>query len=363
MKNPRIYLDYNATAPLRPAAHSAVVNALSEPHNASSIHAYGRKASSLIEDARQQVGWLAGASASEVIFNSGATEGINTVLGHFHHNKILVSAIEHPAGLDAHAGAIHIPVTPAGVVDLNALEDLLKEHKPALVSVMMVNNETGAIQPIADVSALARKYGAMVHCDAVQAAGRIPVNMMELGIDFLTLSSHKIGGPLGAGALVLGMCGITPTLLKGGGQEKFARPGTENTPAIAGFGTAAQDASDQLQDFVKLAQLRDKLESMLGNNAIIYAKDAPRIANTSLFALPGVSSEMLLMNFDLEGIALSNGSACTSGKVEPSHVLKAMGASDEEAKGAIRVSMGWDTKAEDIDAFLIAWHKIRTRIS
>lgn len=361
MKN-RIYLDYNATAPTRDEAREIVANALSEPANASSVHSFGREARKSVENAREIIAALIGAQPNMVIFNSGATEGNNTVLTHFKGERILVSAIEHPAVLEAAPQAEKIPVTSDGIVDLAALEKMLSAEKTALVSVMLVNNETGIIQPVAEISALAHKHGALFHCDAVQAVGRIPVHMAELGIDFMTLSSHKIGGPQGVGALALGLCGETPTLLQGGGQERNARAGTENVAGIAGFGAAAKLAKDELENYARKAgALQNKLEAAL-EGVKIYGQNANRVANTTLLSLPGASSETLLMALDLEGIAVSNGSACSSGRVEPSHVLKAMGASNDEAMGAIRISTGWNTGETDIDRFLEVWQKITTRL-
>lgn len=370
-RKPAIYLDYNATAPLRPEALAAMNTALAAPHNASSVHTYGRAAYKMIEDARQQVAALVNCPPAQVIFNSGATEGNNTVLKYFAKDRILVSAIEHPSVLEAAPNAEKIPVDKNGIVDLGALETLLKKNKTALVSVMMVNNETGVIQPVDKISALAKKHGALFHCDAVQAAGKIIIDMSPGHIDFLTISAHKIGGPQGAGALCLGICGITPTLLDGGGQEKKARPGTQNTAAIAGFGAAASLAARDLatssqkteQLSNNLEKLRSKLEDSLykiNTDIIIHSKDAPRVPNTTLFSLPGASSETLLMAFDLDGLCLSNGSACASGSVKPSHVLTAMGA---ENSGTIRVSTGWATTENDIDQFLAAFEKIAARIT
>ena len=365
------YLDYNASAPPRPEVVAAVSHMMSAAHNASSVHALGRAARAAVEEARGKVAALVGAPAGQVIFNSGATEGNNTVLRHcmdnFPDERILVSAIEHSSVIEGTPGAAHIPVTPDGVVDLAALESLLSDGtKTSLVSVMYVNNETGVIQPIEAVVKLARKYGAMIHCDAVQAAGRIPVDMTALGVDFLTISSHKIGGPQGVGALVLGSCGQTPILLHGGGQEKKARAGTENTPGIAGFGVAAELARLDLDEYQeRLSALRDALENTLrqtSNSIIIYGTNAERVANTTLFSLPGQTSESLLMSFDLDGIAVSNGSACSSGSVQPSHVLTAMNADDDAARGALRISMGWNTAQSDLDAFIESWQKIVQRL-
>ena len=259
------YLDYNATAPLRPAALAAMSSVWAAPHNASSVHAAGRAARKIVEDARVQVAALVNVPPAQLIFNSGATEGNNTVLKFFAHayphERILVSAIEHLSVLEAVPAAEKIPVTREGLVDLDALESMLRAAKVSLVSVMWVNNETGAIQPIEHIVRLAKAYGALVHVDAVQAAGRIPLDMTALGVDFLTLSSHKLGGPQGVGALALGICGITPILLEGGGQEKKARAGTENVAGIAGFGVAAQTARDEIDAFQKRATLRDALEA------------------------------------------------------------------------------------------------------
>ncbi len=380
----RVYLDYNATAPLRAEARAAMLALMDDPHNASSVHSYGRAARAAVEQARDHIGALVGAPAEQVIFNSGATEGNNTVLQYFAHTyldeQILVSTIEHPSILEAIPNAQHIPVTPQGIVDLSALENLLKSGKTSLVSIMLANNETGIIQPVTETAALTHKHGALFHCDAVQAAGRTPININTLQIDFLTLSAHKIGGPQGAGALVLGLCGITPTLLLGGGQEKKARAGTENVAGIAGFGAAAELALAELPTLPStLEHLRASLEFELceitkeGNGLIIYgiqggtdseqaASPVQRVTNTTLLSLPGIRSEAWLMNFDLEGIALSNGSACTSGSVQPSHVLKAMGANDEESASALRISMGWATTEYDIQRFLEAFETIYNRI-
>lgn len=358
-----IYLDYNATAPLRPAANALMNELLGRPLNASAVHGPGREGRKHIEAARQKLADLCGVTPGQVVFNSGATEANNTVLKYFAEKPVLISAIEHPCVLESAPHAARIPVTAGGVVDLQKLEDLLKAEKPALVSVMAVNNESGVIQPLSEISALCKKYGALLHCDAVQAVGRIPIGLTELGADFLSVSSHKIGGPQGVGALVLGLCGMTPVLLHGGGQERQARAGTENVAGIAGFGAAldalGNDKPEQLETW------RDKLESGLQQaspETIIHCQDAPRVCNTSFFSLPGVNSETVLMGLDLENIAVSNGSACSSGKVKASHVLKAMGHDDAVAGSAIRVSLGWDTKESDIDAFLQIWSKLYDRI-
>lgn len=360
-----IYLDYNATAPLRPAINNALGELALKPLNASAVHGLGREGRRLVEDARQRVAGLLDADPANVIFNSGATEANNTVLNHFSGRGIAVSSTEHASVYEYDCGQTYIPCDENGVVDLAALEGILKERKPELVSVMLVNNETGIIQPAAEISGLAKKYGAFFHCDAVQAAGRLPLKMIDIGADFVTISSHKIGGPQGVGALVLGMCGETPCLLQGGGQEKKARAGTENVAGITGFGMAAQAAKAQLSDFQKLGAARDKLENALKAlvpGIKIYGEKADRVANTTLAGIPGARSETMMMALDLEGVCVSNGSACTSGKVEPSHVLKAMGASDEEAGSALRISTGWATKDEDITRFLEIFARVGQRM-
>ncbi|MCB1563201.1 MAG: cysteine desulfurase [Alphaproteobacteria bacterium] len=365
MNRQPIYLDYNATAKLYPEVRETVLRLLDTPHNASSVHTFGRTGRKEIEKARERVAALACMPAGQVIFNSGATEGNNTVLSHFKGQRVLISAVEHSSVLQAAPQAERVPVTPDGLLDLTALEALLRqETRPALLSVMLVNNEMGVIQPVREAAALAKKYGALVHCDAVQAAGRIKLDMQELGADFLTLSAHKIGGPQGAGALVLGLCGNTPVLLHGGGQEKGARAGTENVAAIAGFGTAAEQALSGLEHFAALGKLRDKVEQALGSmgEITIYGASAPRVANTSLFSLPGRPSETMQMALDLEGIAVSAGAACSSGSARPSTVLSAMGVPEKEARTALRVSLGWATSQEEIERFLEIFEKIYKRM-
>jgi len=354
--NRKIYLDYNASAPIRPEALTAMQNALTAPLNASAIHHFGREGRKIVETARTQIANIINApTANQLIFNSGATEANNTVLKHFPQNKILLGATEHVSVLDAAPAATQIPVDTNGLLDLDALETLLKEKQIDLISVMIINNETGVIQPIQQISALVKNHGALLHCDAAQALGRIPLDMQKLGIDFLTLSAHKCGGPQGVGALALGLCGITPTLLHGGGQEKSARAGTENVAGIAGFAAAAT-AANQNHEILSPppTQLRDKLENWVMSNkyTAIHGQNAPRAYNTTFFSIEGIKSETAIMAMDLEGLAISNGSACSSGTVKPSHVLKAMGADDTTALSGIRISTGWNTTENDIDIFI-----------
>ena len=355
---PTVYMDYNATAPLRPEAAAAVAETLELTGNASSVHGFGRRVRGRIEDAREAVAALAGARPEDVIFTSGGTESNNLALRGCGRERILVSAGEHDSVPRAAPDAEPIPLKRDGRVALSRLAAMLAdEPRPALVSVMLANNETGVIQPVREAAALAREFGALVHCDAVQAAGKIPVDMGALDVDLLSLSAHKLGGPQGVGALVTaGGVGLAP-LIRGGGQERGRRAGTENAAGIAGFGAAAEAALRGLDDFARLAALRDGLEAKLAGlapEAEVFGAAAPRLANTTCFACPGMPAETQVMALDLAGIAVSAGSACSSGKVTPSHVLRAMGYG-EAAASAIRVSLGWRSGPEDIERFLDAW--------
>ena len=364
MRQP-IYLDYNATAPVRPEAAAAVVAALQATGNASSVHGFGREARRILEDAREAVAGLVGAAPAQVIFTGGGTEANDLALGGCGRARVLVSAGEHDSVLQAVPAAERIPLQRDGRVDRSALAALLAaDAGPALVSVMLANNETGVIQPLDEVVALARAQGALVHCDAVQAAGKIALDVADLGVDLLSLSAHKLGGPQGVGALVVAEGVPLRPALRGGGQERRRRAGTENLPGIAGFGAAARAAADGLAAFAALAALRDDLEARLralAPEVIVYGAEAPRLANTSCFALPGLPAETQVMALDLAGIAVSAGSACSSGKIEPSHVLRAMGATAQQASSAIRVSLGWRSGAADIEAFVAAWGPLYRR--
>lgn len=376
---PPIYLDYNASAPIHPDS-LRIMRTIFESedghaaYNASSIHHFGRQGRKYVEDARRQVANLINADTNQVIFNSGTTEGNNTVLRHFADQypdeHILVSAGEHPSVLQALPNFKNLDIIPLdenGLIDEDKLTTLLEEkERISLISCMHVSNETGTIQDIDTIAKIAHSKGALLHCDATQSAGRIPVDMKKSSIDFLTLSSHKLGGPQGVGALALGLCGQTPTLLTGGGQEKSARAGTENVAGIASFGAAANAALNNLETYQKLSIWRDKLEQGLKEAApqtIIHGENTNRVANTCFFSLPGANAQSLLMALDLEGIAISNGSACSSGSVKPSETLKAMGLNQEITTSALRVSMGWATTEHDIDTFLAAWNKITDRLS
>jgi cysteine desulfurase len=369
-----IYLDYNATAPILPEVRDAVIAAFDVAGNPSSVHGFGRRARRLVEDARAEVAALAGVMPARVVFTSGGTEANTAALRATGRTSILVSAIEHDSVLETAPDAVRIPVTADGLVDLAALERLLAEcREPALVSVMRVNNETGVIQPVADVTRIAHAHGALVHCDAVQAAGRIPLEVDQLGIDLLTLSAHKLGGPHGVGALVVRDGIPIAPVLRGGGQEQRRRAGTENVAGIAGFGAAARLAREGMEAHSTLApstlaELRDDLERRLvraaqeaGKPAVLYGRAAPRVTNTACVSMPGVTSETQIMTMDLAGIAVSAGAACSSGKVKASHVLTAMGVPADQAASAIRVSLGWGTTLNDIDRFVEAWTALRRR--
>jgi cysteine desulfurase len=353
----RSYLDHNATSPLHPAARRAMLAALEEVGNASSVHAEGRASRRQLDDARDVVAQAIGALPGMVAFTSGGSEANNLALKGAQVERLLVAAIEHPSVLAAARASGKtveiIPVTPFGTIDLSALEAALP-GSPALVSIMLANNETGIIQPVRDVVALAFRHGALVHCDAVQALGKIPVNFGLLGVDLLTVSAHKLGGPPGCGALVIRDGLPLSPLIHGGAQELRRRAGTENVPAIAGFAAAVQEKPQDVK------ALRDDLESRL-EGAVVIGKDMDRLPNTTCFSRPGMLAETLLMAFDLEGIAISSGSACSSGKVSRSHVLAAMGLASDVCAGAIRVSLGWSTTSEDIERFGAAWRRILSR--
>ncbi len=353
----RIYLDHNATSPLRASAKTAMLRAMDLTGNASSVHAEGRRSRQMLEDARDQLAHAVGVIAPMVAFTSGGSEANNWALKGAPVERLIVSAIEHPSVLEAAKASGRpvslIPVNGNGVIDLVALEKLLDGPK-ALVSMMLANNETGVIQPIRDVVTLARAQGALVHTDAVQALGKIPVNFGLLGVDLMTLSAHKLGGPIGAGALIIRDGLALEPLIHGGGQELRRRAGTENLAGAAGFGAIATEK------IVTIQALRDELESSL-EDAIVFGAGVERLPNTTCFAVPGLNAETLLMAFDLEGIAVSSGSACSSGKVTKSHVLAAMGVAPEISRAAIRVSLGWDTTPEHIHHFIAVWRKIVAR--
>lgn len=371
----RIYLDYNATAPLRPEVSDAMAAAFAIYGNPSSVHAEGREARALIEAARTKVAALAGARPAEVIFTSGGSEANALALaaqpGDAWH--CYMSAVEHPSVLAGgrfyRESTTRVPVTGDGVIDLDALVRELKKHhlggwRP-FVSLMAANNETGAIQPVAAAAEIVHAAGGLLHTDAVQVAGRLALNFTALGADMMSLSAHKLGGPKGVGALILRQGVAVEPLIKGGGQERRHRAGTENVAGIVGFGVAAELALADLDKASDLAKLRDGLEAKaleIVPDAMVLSGRVQRLPNTSCIAVPGTKAETLVIGLDLAGVAVSAGSACSSGKVESSHVLSAMGVPPELAEGAIRVSLGFGSESADIERFLGVWSELIRRM-
>jgi cysteine desulfurase len=358
-----------------------VLDAMAVAGNPSSVHAEGRAARRLIEGAREQVAALVSARPAEVFFTSGGTEAnalalspaIETPDEKRPREALLISAIEHPSvragGRFPREKITEIPVDTDGRLNLAALADAIGKVARPLVSLMLANNETGVVQPVAQAAAIVHAAGGLLHVDAVQGAGRIPCEIGVLGADLLTLAAHKIGGPKGVGALIRRSEDIhlVDPLVRGGGQERGLRPGTENVAGIAGFGAAAAAASSKLaEEAAHMLALRNLLEDGLRAvtpQTVIFAAGAERLPNTTLFSLEGVKAETAVIAFDLEGVALSSGAACSSGKVQPSHVLAAMGVSPPLQRGALRVSLGWETTEAEIERFLGAWRKLSTALS
>jgi cysteine desulfurase len=368
----RVYLDWNATTPIRPEARQAMAEAWDTVGNPSSVHAEGRQARRLVEDARAALASAVASRPQNVVFTSGGTEANALALTPRQRRgagepvrRLLVSAIEHTsvlAGGRFAAEAIEtINVTGSGLIDLDHLRRLLAAGPPALVSVMLANNETGAIQPVAEVASMVRAADGLLHVDAIQALGKIPLDIRSIAADLVTFSAHKVGGPKGVGALVLAedVQALEP-MLRGGGQELGRRAGTENVAGIAAFGAALRAATAGLPDMARIVALRNRLEAGLDQtpDVIRFSSDAPRLPNTTLFTVPGLKAETAVIGFDLEGIAVSSGSACSSGKVQPSHVLEAMGFGKDLAQGAVRISLGWSTTEADVDLALKAWRKL-----
>jgi|SRR5215475_6584342 len=383
----RVYLDWNATSPLRGEARAAMMCAFDHVGNPSSVHAEGRAARGLVEEARRQVAALVAADPRDVIFTSGGTEANVMALSPAleitggpkggagdcrPYDRLLLSAVEHPsvrAGGRFPASAIEeVPVSRDGCIELDALAarlaTLTRSGARPLVSIMLANNETGVIQPIQQAAALVHEAGALLHVDAVQAAGKIRCDFNGIGADLMTLSGHKMGAPKGVGALIRrhDRLHLAEPPIKGGGQERSARAGTENVPGIVGFGAAAAAAAAALdQEQARMVTLRGRLEAGLraiSPEALIFAAGVDRLPNTTLVALAGIKAETALIALDLEGIAVSSGSACSSGKVAASHVLAAMGVGPRLAAGAIRISLGFSTSEEEVDCFLGAWNKL-----
>jgi cysteine desulfurase len=389
MSKTPIYCDYNAGAPIRAEAAVAMSRALALGGNPSSVHSYGRRMRAAIEEARERIAAGLDASAQNVVFTSGATEAIHLALDAFtgyanqvrlrapvsKHDldaldplppaSIIVAECEHDALFEEgkQRFMLRVPILPSGLIDLEALEPIVRAaDKPALVAVQLANNETGVIQPIAKIAALCREHGALLLVDAAQAFGRIPVSITDLDATYVVVSSHKLGGPSGVGALVLAAGAPFVTTRFGGGQERGRRPGTENGAALVGFGVAVDWALRDLSDEgARVAALRDRFEAGLPRDAVIFGADAKRLPNTSNFALPGLSAETAVIALDLEGVALSSGAACSSGKVRASRVLAAMGVAPDLAKAALRVSFGHESKESDVEEVLRALNTIAAR--
>lgn len=360
-----VYADYNATAPISENVKKSIFEVLlKQTLNPSSLHKRGQEARKILQDARDNIRDAIGVpSDKEIVFTSGATEANNLVMrgiaGYLH----VISAIEHPSILNSACNPYIIPVNQEGIVDFLELEKILSELKgnKAIVSVMMANNETGVIQPVKEIAEIAHKFGAICHTDTAQSVGKIKVNMEDLGVDLLTLSAHKFGGVAGSGVLIFNKELAIEPIIIGGGQEKGFRGGTENIVAIAGLSAALQNIPNLLSKMDEVKELRDQLECELLNLASdirIFGKNSKRLPNTSFIYMPGVKSDVQLMHFDLNHIAVSNGSACSSGKVEPSHVLLAMGATKEQAECSIRISIGPETKPQDIKKIVDCWYNI-----
>lgn len=362
------YLDYNATAPVRPTIAAAMTELMGLPLNTSSVHGMGRQAKKLLEDARARVAQAVSAFPNEVLFTASATEANNMVLRAYAADRaLLVSAIEHPSvgKLGRALGADTVPVDAQGVVKLDALEAKLAAlgEGKALISVMLANNETGVIQPLAEIVAIARRYGALVHSDAVQALGKIPLDWGLLGLDMLTISGHKAGGPIGAAALLIRNDLPIKPMLVGGGQELGRRAGTSNIAAIHALGLLAEEVAG-CPEAAQWAAWRDMLEAdLVAAGGIAHGTGAARLPNTLNITMPGVGSDTQLITLDLAGFAVSAGSACSSGKVEPSPVLLAMGVSEAAAQQSLRISFGWATQKEEIDRFAEAWKATYRRLA
>ncbi len=360
----RVYLDYNATAPVREEVKEAILPLMNKALNPSSVHTSGREARAIMEMSRREIKQALGALDAELIFTASGTEANHLAVLGSGRTKVAVSSIEHPSVGKVRAVTNIISVDDHGIINLGDLEKFLKEGytEKALICVMLANNETGAIQPIQEVVDLARQYGAYVHVDAVQAFGKIPVDFAALGADFMSVSAHKLGGSAGAAALIVRKgIDVKPQLL-GGGQEKYRRAGTENVLAIHGFGVVAKLAIKELEgEAIRQQKLRDSLEQQILNiapEAVIFSKAVKRLPNTSAIAMPGTLSQTQLIRFDLEGVEVSAGSACSSGKVEVSNVLQAMHVKHNVAETMVRVSLGKESKKKEVERFVAIWREL-----
>ncbi len=372
----RHYLDCNATTPVRPEVIDAVARAMATIGNSSSVHAEGRGARALVEEGREKLRTLVNAPINGVIITGGGTEAIHYALNGTVKNggvgRIFVSAIEHAAvpGNAAETGVPveTIPVTKSGVADVQWLRDRLKNYDAKreggfLVCLMFANNETGVIQPVREAADIAHEKGGLMFVDAAQAVGKVPVNFVMCGADLMAVTAHKFGGPIGVGALVAGPNLPLHPVMRGGGHEQNRRAGTHNVPAIAGLGVAADLAAGSIAKAPAIAAMRDRMQNAAeAAGAVIWGKDEPRLPGTLSLSASGFSSQTQLMAMDLAGIAISSGSACSSGKTKPSHVLSAMGAGEDLASCGIRVSLGWNSREEDADAFCREWPQAYARV-
>lgn len=358
----RIYLDHNATTTLHPAARTAIIEALDCFGNASSIHAHGRAVRTLLEEARSRVVDFFAVKPSQVVFTSGATEANNMLMKGFQ-GQVITSEIEHDSILEANKSAQRCRVNAQGVIDLGHLEDLLKtSDEPTLVSIMAANNETGVIQPLAKIVALCRQYGAKLHSDVVQIIGKADLDWADLNLDFMSISGHKIGALQGIGALIVNEHIPVQPLVRGGGQERYYRSGTENVVGIVSLGAAIETCRSQ--DWSEVKRLRSHLEEQLLQvcpELTVFSNKANRLPNTTCFATPAIASNTQVMHFDLMGISVSAGSACSSGKVKTSHVLKAMGITEPMLESSLRVSLGQTTTEQDINRFIDIWRQLFER--
>jgi cysteine desulfurase len=358
----RAYLDYNATAPLYPPVRQAILMTLDSVGNPSSVHRDGTAARKIVEQAREKIATLFGVPAKAILFTSGGTEANNTVLASFQGFSTFISAVEHDSVARAAPGALILPVDDQGVVNLKTAEKLIAAAPAGrkLVSVMLANNETGVMQPLKEIALLCQRFDAILHTDATQAFGRIPLGDIAHQADVVTLCAHKVGGGLGVGVIVALESDGIQSLLHGGMQENRRRAGTENVPALAGLAALLDKYPQLLAHSARLQELRNYLEANLPD-AIIYGVNAPRLPNTSCLGMPWVSAQTQVSFFDLEGISVSAGAACTSGKVTASRVLEAMGITPDAAGQAVRVSTGWSTSRADIDRFIAAWKTLYAR--
>lgn len=352
---------------MHPKVGHLIMDIMSETGNGSATHCAGQRAAMHIERAREQIAAAVNTRPAQVIFTSCATESINTILKTFKGERILASTAEHAAILDCgHAEMENVPVTPDGIIDLDALESSLKREPHAkLLNIIMVNNETGVINPVKEAVALAHQYGTLVHVDAVQALGKTPVDFKDLGADYMSLSSHKFGGPQGVGCFIFASKKPVRPLLVGGKQEKKQRAGTSNTAGIAGMGLAAEIATSNIARYDELSSWRGDLETQISNaldGITINGENASRVGNTSSLTCRGITNTVQMLSLDLEKICVSGGSACSSGVAKPSHVLTAMGLNENDALATIRISMGWNTTRDDVDNFISQYIKIITRL-